>query len=59
MCAGLYRVNYDQYNWALLTATLHSPKHTEINVLNRAQLLTDAMDLAQLGTVSRASIVLV
>lgn len=50
--SGLYRVNYDAENWSLLASTLNSPNYKDINVLNRAQLLVDAMDLAQLGDMS-------
>lgn len=50
--SGLYRVNYDAENWSLLASTLNSPNYSDINVLNRAQLLIDAMDLAQLGDMS-------
>lgn len=51
-CLGLYRVNYDAENWSLLASTLNSPNYTDINVLNRAQLLIDSMDLAQMGDLS-------
>lgn len=50
--SGLYRVNYDEENWSLLASTLNSPNYKNIHVLNRAQLLIDAMDLAQLGEMS-------
>lgn len=50
--SGLYRVNYDAENWSLLASTLNSPNYKDINVLNRAQLLIDVMDLAQLGDMS-------
>lgn len=43
---GFYRVNYDRDNWNLLIAQLkHTP--TDINVLNRAQLIDDSFNLAR------------
>lgn len=43
-----YRVNYDPQNWELITNQLNSD-HEKINVLNRAQILDDALDLARSG----------
>ncbi|XP_046670632.1 aminopeptidase N-like isoform X3 [Homalodisca vitripennis] len=50
--AGLYRVNYDQENWEMLAALLNSPQHTQVDALNRAQLIIDVMDVAELGRLS-------
>ncbi|XP_046683122.1 aminopeptidase N-like isoform X2 [Homalodisca vitripennis] len=47
--AGLYRVNYDKDNWNLLADVLNSPDYTKIDVLNRVQILSDALDLAWRG----------
>nr|CAD7599193.1 unnamed protein product [Timema genevievae] len=44
---GFYRVNYDAQNWALLANYLNSDSFTNIHVLNRAQLLDDAFNLAR------------
>ncbi|KAM4572960.1 aminopeptidase N-like [Odontesthes bonariensis] len=44
--AGYYRVNYDQANWDKLLAVLNS-SHTSIPVINRAQLVDDAFNLAR------------
>nr|CAD7423005.1 unnamed protein product [Timema monikensis] len=44
---GFYRVNYDAQNWALLANYLNSESFTNIHVLNRAQLLDDAFNLAR------------
>nr|XP_045613537.1 aminopeptidase N-like [Procambarus clarkii] len=46
--SGYYRVNYDSLTWQLLTAQLAS-NHTIIHLANRAQLLDDALTLAQAG----------
>jgi aminopeptidase N len=46
--AGYYRVNYDIDNWNLITKGLHE-NHNNIPPLNRAQLLDDALNLAQAG----------
>ncbi|KAL3215053.1 hypothetical protein MRX96_006638 [Rhipicephalus microplus] len=45
---GYYRVNYDIFNWRLLQSQLRE-KPEEIHVLNRAQLIDDALDLAKNG----------
>lgn len=44
---GFFRVNYDRSNWNLLSAALESENFGEINVLNRAQLIDDAVNLAK------------
>lgn len=47
--AGLYKVKYDVENYKLLVETLNSDDYNTINVINRAQLIDDAMDLAWVG----------
>ncbi|XP_073942541.1 uncharacterized protein [Choristoneura fumiferana] len=42
--AGLYRVNYNTYNWELLAAALKSDRHS-IHYLNRAQIVDDVFAL--------------
>ncbi|XP_034083036.1 aminopeptidase Ey [Gymnodraco acuticeps] len=48
---GYYRVNYDHGNWESLLAQLHS-EHQVIPVINRAQLVDDAFNLARARMVS-------
>ncbi|KAG8201081.1 hypothetical protein JTE90_028752 [Oedothorax gibbosus] len=43
---GYYRVNYDTRNWELLLEQLLT-NHTEIEVINRAQILNDILNLAR------------
>uniref|UniRef100_A0A3B4XXH8 Alanyl aminopeptidase, membrane n=1 Tax=Seriola lalandi dorsalis TaxID=1841481 RepID=A0A3B4XXH8_SERLL len=43
---GFYRVNYDSDNWERLLTQLGS-KHTDIPVINRAQIIDDAFNLAR------------
>lgn len=46
--AHYYRVNYDLENWKLITQFLNdAKKYSEIAVVNRAQLIDDAMNLAR------------
>jgi len=45
---GFYRVNYDKKNWELIAETLNKD-HTSIHVINRAQILDDALELAKVG----------
>lgn len=45
---GYYRVNYDKKNWALIAEQLNRD-HTKIHVINRAQILDDALNLAKSG----------
>uniref|UniRef100_A0A182VV47 Aminopeptidase n=1 Tax=Anopheles minimus TaxID=112268 RepID=A0A182VV47_9DIPT len=47
--AGLYKVKYDKTNYRLIIAQLNGAKYHEIGLLNRAQLIDDAMDLAWTG----------
>lgn len=46
---GYYRVNYDASNWNALTAALNSDEFNQIHVLNRAQLIDDALNFANGG----------
>ncbi|XP_067451850.1 aminopeptidase Ey-like [Thunnus thynnus] len=48
---GFYRVNYDLQNWERLLAKLSS-KHEDIPVINRAQIIDDAFNLARAKMVS-------
>ncbi|KAG7171432.1 Aminopeptidase N-like 3, partial [Homarus americanus] len=45
---GYYRVNYDSNNWALITDQLKAD-HEAIHVINRAQIIDDALNLARAG----------
>lgn len=45
---GYYRVNYDQRNWNLIVQQLLDDPR-EISVINRAQLIDDAFNLARAG----------
>jgi aminopeptidase N len=45
---GFYRVNYDKKNWELIAETLKND-HKSIHVINRAQILDDALELAKVG----------
>ncbi|XP_030374192.1 aminopeptidase N-like [Scaptodrosophila lebanonensis] len=44
-----YRVNYDACNWDLITKSLYSKEFRRIHVMNRAQLIDDALALAWSG----------
>lgn len=46
---GFYRVDYDLNNWRQLIKVLNSDEFTKIHVLNRAQLIDDALNLAADG----------
>ena len=49
--SGYYRVNYDEKNWALIIGQLlEDPR--PISVVNRAQLIDDAFNLARVGRLS-------
>ena len=43
---GYYRVNYDENNWNKIIGVLHSANFNQIHVLNRAQLIDDALTFA-------------
>jgi len=45
---GYYRVNYDITNWKLIVNQLDD-NHQAIHVINRAQILDDALNLAKTG----------
>lgn len=45
---GYYRVNYDRPNWIALARVLSESTNT-IHLLNRAQLVDDAFNLARNG----------
>lgn len=45
--SGFYRVNYDRINWNLLMLELKQPDFGNIPVLNRAQLVDDAIYLSE------------
>ncbi|KAM7396134.1 hypothetical protein PAMP_019202 [Pampus punctatissimus] len=49
---GYYRVNYDLGNWERLLAQLNSSEHQVIPLINRAQLVDDAFNLARAQLVS-------
>uniref|UniRef100_A0A1B6CLC6 Aminopeptidase n=1 Tax=Clastoptera arizonana TaxID=38151 RepID=A0A1B6CLC6_9HEMI len=50
---GFYRVNYDADNWKLLTKHLIDPnRFQQIGVINRAQLVGDALNLARAGALN-------
>merc|ERR1712106_1092520 len=45
---GYYRVNYDKNNWDMLAKQLLKD-HSTIHVINRAQIIDDALNLAKSG----------
>ena len=45
---GFYRVNYDLENWRKIAVSLLA-EHTAIHIMNRAQLLDDAFNVAKAG----------
>ncbi|XP_037950077.1 aminopeptidase N-like [Teleopsis dalmanni] len=49
--AGLYKVKYDDHNWNMLIDTLLSSNFEKIHIINRAQLIDDALSLAWSGDV--------
>ncbi|CAG9805230.1 unnamed protein product [Chironomus riparius] len=49
---GYYRVNYDESNWNKIIQILNSKNFDQIHVLNRAQLIDDAMTFAFDGVIS-------
>ncbi|XP_064088444.1 aminopeptidase N-like isoform X2 [Macrobrachium nipponense] len=48
---GYFRVNYDDNNWNLIVQQLEE-NHGVINIINRAQIIDDALDLARAGQLS-------
>ena len=48
---GYYRVNYDEQNWKLIIQQLNTD-HLKIHVINRAQIIDDAFNLARSGLLS-------
>lgn len=50
--SGLYRVQYDERNWKMISDALNSDRFTEISPLNRADILMSVFDLAKTGDVS-------
>ncbi|CAG9772408.1 unnamed protein product [Ceutorhynchus assimilis] len=46
--SGFYRVDYDSTLWSAIKAQLHS-NHLAIDVLNRAQIISDAYNFARAG----------
>jgi len=51
---GFYRVNYDKKNWDLIAETLNND-HLSIHVINRAQIMDDALELAKTGRLDYAT----
>ncbi|XP_062856328.1 alanyl (membrane) aminopeptidase b, tandem duplicate 1 [Trichomycterus rosablanca] len=49
--SGYYRVNYDLGNWEKLLTTL-STSHQSITIINRAQIIDDAFNLARAREIS-------
>nr|XP_023023668.1 aminopeptidase N-like isoform X1 [Leptinotarsa decemlineata] len=47
--AGIYKINYDDRNWEMITNFLQSEEYRKIPTLNRVQLINDAADLAFVG----------
>ncbi|XP_050507042.1 aminopeptidase N-like [Diabrotica virgifera virgifera] len=48
--AGIYKVNYDERNWNMITKFLQGPDFQTIPTLNRVQIISDAADLAYIGS---------
>lgn len=42
-------MNYDEENWRLITEFLKSVAYKDVHVLNRAQLIDDAFNIARIG----------
>ncbi|KAK4880864.1 hypothetical protein RN001_004183 [Aquatica leii] len=53
---GLYRVKYNEENWNLLVNQLNQKDHTQIHVLNRAQLIDDAFTFAQINQMNYSQV---
>ncbi|XP_057659447.1 aminopeptidase N-like [Diorhabda carinulata] len=49
--SGIYKVNYDEKNWEMITKYLQGPDFRKIPTLNRVQIISDAADLAYIGTI--------
>ncbi|XP_044757690.1 aminopeptidase N-like [Coccinella septempunctata] len=49
--ASLYKINYDEQNWNLLSSTLRSEDLENIPVLNRVQIIDDASEFAWVGLI--------
>ncbi|KAF5281716.1 hypothetical protein FQA39_LY17737 [Lamprigera yunnana] len=49
---GYYRVNYDKENWERIIAFMNTSNFNKIHVLNRAQLIDDAFNLAKSRLIS-------
>lgn len=49
--ASLYKINYDEQNWNLLSATLKSGDYKKIPILNRVQIIDDASEFAWVGLI--------
>lgn len=56
--SSLYRVQYDNNNWRLLIEYLTGPDYKKISTSNRAQIVSDALDLASSGVHSDYGIAL-
>lgn len=46
--SGYYRVNYDRRNWKLIARCLNSENYSQIDILNRVQIIDDAYHLLTL-----------
>lgn len=46
---GYYRVHYDEENWKNISTVLRSNNYNKIHVINRAQIIDDALNLARVG----------
>jgi len=53
---GYYRINYDDNLWNLIAKKLSSNTSNEVHVLNRAQILDDAMELARTNIVNYSTV---
>lgn len=49
--AGYYRVNYDNDTWTAIGKALKADSHSNIHVINRAQIVDDILNLARAGIV--------
>lgn len=49
---GYYRVNYDADNWHAIILALNSGEYDKIHVLNRVQLIDDAVNFADGGYIT-------